>query len=701
MEQINVDLIPGKVLQVCHASQYDIGRTIRINLFEGGQVYTFDGTQAAQLKVRKTDGNVVTAALTAASGTSYVEIETTQQMTACAGLNMCDIVIIDSSNSISTANFVLSVEEDPLNGGVNSESEIHDLQEQVNACAATALSTITDLFADYAGLELVDSFNQKQYIKTNGAIGSTVNMTPSTNNSINCKVVDCEGGDLFYVTGTGFDSARLISFVDSNNVLLYHANANVVWTNERVIAPVNAAKAIINVSRSATYSAVLIKMHAPYFDSVLNSSNITINSANYQTLGITDANSLPANRIFGISSNITAAMVPNLPVYGTAGLIMNLAGTSPSASNVAGALNLQIYVSFNGYFVYYRMKASDTYTDWITGNPSTNITLTSSNYTTYGVTDVDDYPPDKVIGISANIAEEHVANLPMYGQAAFLFGVSAYQATADHPSGQAGVQFYITTNGQNYYFRTKGGGAWGKWYSVTNNDNYSLNSYFVATCVQKPIPLDNSHRVILFGDSITTGTGSDDMSDPQYWLKYVSDMTGCQWTTYGVGSSAFTDTGNPDQVGGQVITAINGNSVDWNTDVVVVAAGTNDAGFGYKLDEQTLLTQLRADVIACITAIQGHLHNAGRDDAKIIFITPLRRGGSTPAKIAIRSLLPKVASQISNAALMNGVSVINGFDFPVTVETTDYYTRMTNYDELHPNNTGKMVYARSFINAVL
>lgn len=169
MEQINVDLIPGKVLQVCHSSQYDVGRTIRVNLFEGGQVFTFDGTQSAQLKVRKTDGNVVTAALTAASGTSYVEIETTQQMTACAGLNMCDIVIIDSSNSISTANFFLNVEQDPLDGGINSASEIHDLQAQVNAAVASS---------DYGKeLDAVDpaystTFTLKKNIDGNGNIST-------------------------------------------------------------------------------------------------------------------------------------------------------------------------------------------------------------------------------------------------------------------------------------------------------------------------------------------------------------------------------------------------------------------------------------------------------------------------------------------------------------------------------------------------
>ena len=45
MESFNLNIIPGKDRPVCHASQYDIGRTIRVNLFEGFNVFTLDGTE--------------------------------------------------------------------------------------------------------------------------------------------------------------------------------------------------------------------------------------------------------------------------------------------------------------------------------------------------------------------------------------------------------------------------------------------------------------------------------------------------------------------------------------------------------------------------------------------------------------------------------------------------------------------------------
>lgn len=133
MEQLNLNLIPGKTMPVCHVSQYDVGRTIRFNLFNGSTVYTFAGTETAEVHIRKPDDTVVTKALTVVASTSYVEVSTTQQMTACAGSNIGEIQIKNSGNVIGSLNFVMEVEADPMDdGNTESESEIHDLQQQVN-----------------------------------------------------------------------------------------------------------------------------------------------------------------------------------------------------------------------------------------------------------------------------------------------------------------------------------------------------------------------------------------------------------------------------------------------------------------------------------------------------------------------------------------------------------------------------------------
>ena len=126
MEIINLNLIPGEALPVCHASQYDDERTIRLNLFDGSSVYTLASSDEVTLSVRKPDGNIVTAEVTNTQA-SYVDISTTEQMTAVPGKSICELTI----NTIGTLNFILDVEEGPQNGSINSESEISNLRTQI------------------------------------------------------------------------------------------------------------------------------------------------------------------------------------------------------------------------------------------------------------------------------------------------------------------------------------------------------------------------------------------------------------------------------------------------------------------------------------------------------------------------------------------------------------------------------------------
>lgn len=143
MESFNLNIIPGKDRPVCHASQFDIGRQFHVNLFEGFNVFTLDGTETISLSVRKPDGNVVTASVTNTSD-SYVEFVTTEQMTACEGSNLCELKLEKGSDVIGTANFILEVELDPLEGGVQSASEIDNLQTQVAGMVAIEVANQYD-----------------------------------------------------------------------------------------------------------------------------------------------------------------------------------------------------------------------------------------------------------------------------------------------------------------------------------------------------------------------------------------------------------------------------------------------------------------------------------------------------------------------------------------------------------------------------
>ena len=135
METLNLNLIPTGANPVAHVSQYDEGRVIRFNLFEGSAVYTLDGTETIECDVKKPDGNVVTLGVTNTSD-SYVEVTTTLQTCACAGESLADIKITKGAVIIATLNFILDVERSPLENGIESDSAIHNLETQIAEAVA-------------------------------------------------------------------------------------------------------------------------------------------------------------------------------------------------------------------------------------------------------------------------------------------------------------------------------------------------------------------------------------------------------------------------------------------------------------------------------------------------------------------------------------------------------------------------------------
>ena len=138
MEIIKLNIIPNGITPICHASQFDIKRKIGVALFDNMDPYNLSGEETVSLSVRKPDKTIITKTLEIESG-NYLEFETTEQMCAIAGENKCEIKISYDDMTIGSLNFIMQVERDPLFKGIQSESEIENLQEQVNTAVATAV----------------------------------------------------------------------------------------------------------------------------------------------------------------------------------------------------------------------------------------------------------------------------------------------------------------------------------------------------------------------------------------------------------------------------------------------------------------------------------------------------------------------------------------------------------------------------------
>ena len=130
-EYIELNLIPTGEKPVFHAAQYDVGRPIIIKLKNGEDDFTPTGLNL-ELQVRKVDNNIVTAVPDSVDG-NVVTFLSTQQMTACSGTNLCEVELSDGSTTIATLHFYLVVQRDVLAGGLTSQSEIYDLEEQIAA----------------------------------------------------------------------------------------------------------------------------------------------------------------------------------------------------------------------------------------------------------------------------------------------------------------------------------------------------------------------------------------------------------------------------------------------------------------------------------------------------------------------------------------------------------------------------------------
>ena len=130
-ERIRLNVIPDGDMPVLHVSQFDVGRPIIIDLYNGEDAYTPAEGVTFELHCRKVDDNIVTLT-TYEVDSNTLTFASTEQLCACSGDNLCEIAIILDDLVMGTLNFILHVERDPLAGGCTSETSIYNLQQQID-----------------------------------------------------------------------------------------------------------------------------------------------------------------------------------------------------------------------------------------------------------------------------------------------------------------------------------------------------------------------------------------------------------------------------------------------------------------------------------------------------------------------------------------------------------------------------------------
>lgn len=144
-ESIKVDIIPGaENAEVLHFSQYDNKRPFFIELFNGGAEFIPEEGMTLTLECRKRDGNIVILSDPVLTD-NVAEFSTTEQLTACYGDNTAEIKIVNSDDLvIGSGNFIINVEKSPTCGGLASDSEINNLNRQIEAAAAEIVPEVVN-----------------------------------------------------------------------------------------------------------------------------------------------------------------------------------------------------------------------------------------------------------------------------------------------------------------------------------------------------------------------------------------------------------------------------------------------------------------------------------------------------------------------------------------------------------------------------
>lgn len=121
---IKLNIIPKGIPDVVNVSQFDVGRIIQFDLYDDAGVYTIPSGATVTVAGRKGDNHIFIYEATIAEGRHAVSIETTEQMTAWAGENLCQLRITKTGIDIATVNFRMMVQERPDANGDISDSDL-------------------------------------------------------------------------------------------------------------------------------------------------------------------------------------------------------------------------------------------------------------------------------------------------------------------------------------------------------------------------------------------------------------------------------------------------------------------------------------------------------------------------------------------------------------------------------------------------
>ena len=349
MEQIRIDLIPNGVMPNIHASQFDHGRTIRFNLYEGESPFSLLATDYVKVACN----NNISVSL-ANAGNSH-DWTIPDSVVADSGVFVGELTIERNSVIVGSKNFVLNVEEDAYNGknieertasGTIANFETN-LQDNLTACKCSInpvqnLNGYTKPWSGGAGKNKVDfpsyanASSQNLTIQTTGNGGFKVTGTPSTSWALLTSQID-----------VNIPSGQAITFGITGGTLSHKVYLNLTYADSTTdTLLINSG----NTSKTMTLAKNLIKVRLDYSGM---STSTNYNETIYPMLeyGSTQSAFEPFENICPISGFNGATIVR---------CGKNFAQTSLTGINIDSSGRIVPYATFD--MVIAPVKAGQTYT---------------------------------------------------------------------------------------------------------------------------------------------------------------------------------------------------------------------------------------------------------------------------------------------------------------------------------------------------
>lgn len=200
-----LDMIPGESTPpVVHVSQFDVNsRTLTFNLMKGGVAYVPDAGMSVTLDGMKPDNTVFSYPMTVDG--SAVSIDVLTQMTVVSGHVRCEVSVSNQTGKIGSANFILAVEESPIDSGSISESDIpifEDLKNQAQQAAASAEQSASDASSAASAVSSIVPSSA-------GTVGQVLTKTATGADWVDNQVLPSTGttGQILTKTATGSEWA--------------------------------------------------------------------------------------------------------------------------------------------------------------------------------------------------------------------------------------------------------------------------------------------------------------------------------------------------------------------------------------------------------------------------------------------------------------------------------------------------------------